>query len=135
MTGALHFPLDGNVVLDSRRPEDVDKDDYDVLVASSGCLQGGPSKVFFERADLYEMPTILTGYLFPGTPARNLVGQLPRVRFSAHASHAHWQEYLGRFPNAACFLIHFPGDRNVTLPENVTIPELGRAYRVPPTAK
>lgn len=130
MTHAMRFPLADNITLDVRRPEDVDGTDYDVLVASSGCLQGGPSKIFFERPDLSPIPTVLTGYLFPGTPARNLAEQLPRVRFSAHASHTEWTEYLEKFPKAKRFLIHFPGDRNVALTENLAIPKLGKAYFV-----
>lgn len=130
MTEAMKFPIGSNVTLDSRFPQHIGSEDYDVLVASSGCLQGGPSKVFFERPDLHPIPTILTGYLFPGTPARILADQLPRIRFSAHAGHKHWTEYLEKFPNASKFLIHYPGDRNVPLPDNITIPSLGKAYRI-----
>lgn len=130
MTEAMKFPIGSNIVLDSRFPQNISSDDYDVLVASSGCLQGGPSKVFFERPDLHPIPTILTGYLFPGTPARSLADQLPRIRFSAHAGHKHWIEYLEKFPNAQKFLIHYPGDRNVTLPDDMVIPRFGKAYSV-----
>lgn len=130
MTEAMKYPVGSNVKLDDRFPQHVGADDYDVLVASSGCLQGGPSKVFFEREDFHPIPTILTGYLFPGTPARNMSSQLPRIRFSAHAGHAHLMEYIANFPNAARFLIHYPGDRNVQLPANLTIPKLGRAYQI-----
>jgi len=130
MTKAMDFHLGSNVTLEERLPQNVGSGDYDVLIASSGCLQGGPSKVFYERQDLHPIPTVLTGYLFPGTPARSLADQLPRIRFSAHAGHNHWTEYLAKFPNASHFLIHYPGNRNVLLPVNLTIPKLGRAYLV-----
>lgn len=130
MTIAMKFPVADNVTLDTRNPAIVDKTDYDVLVASSGCLQGGPSKVFFEREDLCPLPTILTGYLFPGTPARELADSLAKTRFSAHVNHSDWMTYLQKFPNAQRFLIHYPGDRNVALPNNMVIPQLGKAYHI-----
>lgn len=135
MTVAMKFTIGSNVTMDSRKPEEVDKTDYDVLVASSGCLQGGPSKVFFDRKDLAPLSTILTGYLFPGTPAREMAGTLEKVRFSAHVNHTDWLTYLKKFPNAKYFLIHYPGDRNVSLPQDMVIPQLGRAYLVSPNGK
>lgn len=134
MTKAMNFPFAENVTLDSRNPEKVEISDYDVLVASSGCLQGGASKVFFEREDMNPLPTILTGYLFPGTPARELSGSLPKTRFSAHVNHSDWLTYIDKFPNAQRFLIHYPGDRNIALPEGLKIPHLGKAYNIHNTA-
>lgn len=46
MTEALNQKVDSNITFDYRRPKAVRRDDYDVIVASSGCLQGGPSMVF-----------------------------------------------------------------------------------------
>ncbi len=130
MTTAIKFPIADNVTLDVRKPEEVDIADYDVLVASSGCLQGGPSKAFFQREDMAPLPTILTGYLFPGTPARELSASLEKTRFSAHVNHLDWITYINKFPNAQRFLIHYPGDRNVALPQNLIIPQMGKSYRV-----
>ena len=128
MTEAMSFKIGANITLDGGNPERLDRDVYDVLVASSGCLQGGPSKVFFNREDMYPLQTILTGYLFPGTPAREMADRLPRVRFSAHAGHADWMSYITKFPRAKRFLIHYPGDRTMPLPEGVLIPYVGKAY-------
>jgi glyoxylase-like metal-dependent hydrolase (beta-lactamase superfamily II) len=65
MTRAVSRLLKDNIVFDERRPEFIKKGDYDVLVASSGCLQGGPSKVFYESPLLRGLPVILTGHIFP----------------------------------------------------------------------
>jgi Cft2 family RNA processing exonuclease len=130
MTAAMKFPVGKNVTLDARNPKRVNKTDYDVLVASSGCLQGGPSKVFFQRKDFLPLPIILTGYLFPGTPARDLTNTLEKIRFSAHVNYRDWLLYLDKFPNAQRFLIHYPGDRNIELSANMVIPQLGKAYQI-----
>ena len=135
MTHAARLPLERNVILDPRRTDKVGRNDYDVLVASAGCLQGGPARAFFERADLGNPPhTILTGYLFPGTPARHLAAQLPRVRFSGHASSDDWCQYVAQFSRAAKFLIHYPGTRPLPAGTDFTLPLTHSAYHVPPRA-
>jgi predicted metal-dependent RNase len=70
MTKAVMPVLQPNIVFDERRPEAVGKRDYDVLIASAGCLQGGPSMVFYQMRDRGTLPVVLTGYLFPGTRSR-----------------------------------------------------------------
>jgi hypothetical protein len=76
------------------------------------------------------LPIILTGYLFPGTPARDLTNTLEKIRFSAHVNYRDWLLYLDKFPNAQRFLIHYPGDRNIELSANMVIPQLGKAYQI-----
>ena len=120
--------LGPNVQLEPCRPEEVRAGDYDVLVASAGCLQGGPAATFYEHLDPAPPPTILTGHIFPGTPAAGLSDRLPRVRFSAHSPHEEWREYIDAFPKAQVFLIHYPGSRNVLLDDRMTIPLMNRAY-------
>jgi Cft2 family RNA processing exonuclease len=122
--------LPDNVTLDDRRPEQVRRSDYDILVASAGCLQGGPATVFYRQSSWGVPPVILTGYLFPGTPARRLAGQVPRVRFSAHSPANEWREYLTRFAPARTFLIHLPG-WPLKLPlDNAVVPRTHAEYLV-----
>ncbi len=130
MTRAVSKLLKENVVLEDRRPESIKKSEYDVLVASSGCLQGGPSRVFYERADLKGIPVILTGHIFPGTPAKALLGKVPRVRFSAHAPSTDWQRYVSQFRNARKFVIHLPGWPGRLQAENTIVPRRHVEYLV-----
>ncbi len=134
MTRMAQMELGDNVVLDDRPPQHVMAMEYDVLVSSAGCLQGGPSKVFFERADLQPLTTILTGYLFPGTPAREMADDMEKVRFSAHTPHEQWVKYLDHFPNAKKYLIHYPGLHKWVTREDIIIPRMNKAYAVVPIA-
>jgi len=120
--------LESNIQYDTRRTADIGIDEYDVLVASAGSLQGGPAAGFLNDSRFSDIPVLLTGYVFPGTPAWSV--DYPRVRFSGHAPHDDWLAYVGKFPKASKYLIHFPGPRNVELPAGVTIPRIGKAYRV-----
>lgn len=79
-----------NIKLSFIRLDDVRRHEFDIIVASAGCLQGGPSQFFFNHPQWGRPPTILTGYLFPGTPARNLQEELSRIRYSAHSPHKSW---------------------------------------------
>ena len=130
MTRAVSRLLKENIVFDERRPEFVKKGDYDVLVASSGCLQGGPSKVFYERRDFEGIPVILTGHIFPGTPAKALLNKVPRVRFSAHAPSTDWQSYLSHFGKAKKFVIHLPGWPGRLPTEDAIVPRRHSEYLV-----
>jgi Cft2 family RNA processing exonuclease len=130
MTRAVSRLLKDNIVLEDRRPESIKNDEYDVLVASSGCLQGGPSKVFYERSDLKGIPVILTGHIFPGTPAKALLNKVPRVRFSAHAPSTDWQSYVSHFGNARKFVIHLPGWPSRLQQENTIVPRRHLEYLV-----
>lgn len=130
MTRAVSRLLKENVVLEDRRPESIKKGEYDVLVASSGCLQGGPSKLFYERSDLKDIPVILTGHIFPGTPAKALIGKVPRVRFSAHASSTDWQSYVSHFRRARKFVIHLPGWPSRLPTENAIVPRRHSEYLI-----
>jgi Cft2 family RNA processing exonuclease len=121
---------DNIVFVDDIPLEEVKKDDYEVIVSSSGCLQGGPSKVFFENREWQPVNTILTGYIFPGTPARQIAGELEKVRYSAHSSHDDWFEYMSKFPNADKFLIHYPGDRKKAEEKGIIVPRFNREYRI-----
>lgn len=109
MTRAVSRLLGGNIVFDERPPSTIKPHDFEVLVASSGCLQGGPSRLFYESPRFAGMPVILTGHIFPGTPAKAIMDRVPRVRFSAHAAAEDWQTYVARFENARKFVIHLPG--------------------------
>jgi Cft2 family RNA processing exonuclease len=85
----------------------------DVLVASSGSLSGGPSRVLFEEffRAMPSRPVILTGHQFAGTAGRLLEKEGGHaVRFSAHASQSDFADTLLLFPKARKFVIHFPGD-------------------------
>lgn len=132
MTRLAMMELGDNVVLDYTPPQSVMAMEYDVLVASAGCLQGGPSKVFFERPDLQPLTTILTGFLFPGTPAREMADQLERVRFSAHTPHEQWVDYMDQFPNAKKYLIHYPGLHKLVTRDDMIIPRMNQGYKVVP---
>ena len=109
MTRAVSRLLGENIVFDERPPSVIKTHDFDVLVASSGCLQGGPSKLFYESPRFQGIPVILTGHIFPGTPAKAIMDRVPRVRFSAHATAEDWKTYVGRFVKARRFVIHLPG--------------------------
>ena len=62
-----------NVTLNDDLLCDVQKSDYDIFIASAGCLQGGPSRYFFDEWD--SVPMIFTSYIFPGTTARYLLAK------------------------------------------------------------
>ena len=130
MTRAVSRLLKENIVFDERRPEFIKSSDYDVLVASSGCLQGGPSKVFYERPDLKGIPVILTGHIFPGTPAKALLSKVPRVRFSAHVPSTDWQRYISLFEKARIFVIHLPGWPGKLSTENAVVPRRHSEYLI-----
>jgi len=130
VTEACGMSFGRDIQLDNRSAGRVGRTEYDVLVASAGCLQGGPSKEFFEREDLQPLGTVLTGYLFPGTPARALADTLPMARFSAHADHAALTWYAGNFQNAEKFLIHYPNSRREAAKAGMTVPSPGRTYPV-----
>jgi Cft2 family RNA processing exonuclease len=127
MTRASGLPVPSNVVLDLRSAREVRRRDYDVLVATAGCLQGGPSRYFWAESGW--MPaTILTGYLFPGTPAHAHEKEFHQVRFSGHASFEGWREYVAHFPEAKRFLVHYPGSRARAEEAGFTVPRIGRVY-------
>jgi len=128
MTLAAGRTYDRNIHFDSRPPDRVAMTDYNVLVASAGCLQGGPSSVF--HGSFEQIPVIFTGYLFPGTPAIRLSEKFDTVRFSAHTPHEHWAAYAQLYPNARKFLIHYPGSRNLDLPSGLEIPSSTRVYSI-----
>ena len=127
MTRATGLPLPANVTLEARGAARIARDRYDVLVASAGCLQGGPSRYFWEESG-WDPPVILTGYLFPGTPAHARAVPFPRVRFSGHASAAAWSEYVDRFPNATRYLVHYPGDHRRAVTAGFIVPRADRVY-------
>jgi Cft2 family RNA processing exonuclease len=128
MTLAVTPALEHKVYLHKGHLDNIDPRDFDVLVASAGCLQSGPSRVFYKDWRLKPIPVILTGYLFPGTPARAMADRLPRVRFSAHAPYHGWANYMNKFSNARNkFMIHYPGIQS--LPDNdLIIPRMGKGY-------
>lgn len=127
MTAAIGAPLPSNITLVSTRAKRTRRDEYDVLIASAGCLQGGPSKWFWESST-WDPPVILTGYLFPGTPAHARQHEFPIVRFSGHASSADWRSYVSAFPVAERFLVHYPGLREAARSDGFTVPRPGRIY-------
>ena len=128
MTRAVSRLLGENIVFDDRPPSTVKPHEFDVLVASSGCLQGGPSRLFYESPRFAGMPVILTGHIFPGTPAKAIMDRVPRVRFSAHAAAEDWQTYVGRFGNARKFVIHLPGWPKPSSLNNTEVPHRHAEY-------
>lgn len=128
MTKACGFSYPRNIEFVDRRPQDVAADDYDVLVASAGCLQGGPSKYFYEAFN--PIYTILTGFLFPGTLAKYLSDELERVRYSAHATHEDLMSFMENFGNAKKFLIHYSGPRNIPQSSGFIIPKINVEYEM-----
>jgi Cft2 family RNA processing exonuclease len=130
MTRAVSRLLRDNVVFDERRPELVKRGDYDVLVASSGCLQGGPSRVFYESSEFKGVPVILTGHIFPGTPAKAIMERVPRVRFSAHVTPEDWRIYVGRYEHAKRFIVHLPAWPGRLELENAVVPRRHSEYSV-----
>ncbi|GEM_PF-6684555 len=85
---------------------------HDAVIASAGCLQGGPSRGILEMDCPYPIEPILTGYQFAITPGRHLetTNACPRIPFSAHASDPEFRHALELFPNALKYVVHFPGD-------------------------
>lgn len=128
MTRAVSRLLSNNIVFDDRPPGSIKPGDFDVLVASSGCLQGGPSKIFFENPQFKGVPVILTGHIFPGTPAKALMDRVPRVRFSAHAAAEDWQAYVDKFQRARKFVIHLPGWPNPSKLNGTDVPHRHSEY-------
>lgn len=135
MTRAVSRLLGRNIVFDERPPGSIKPDDYDVLVASSGCLQGGPSKIFYESVRFKGAPVILTGHIFPGTPAKAIMDRVPRVRFSAHAAAEDWQTYLSRFDKARKFVIHLPGWPNPARLNETDVPHRHAEYLLKPRSE
>lgn len=127
MTKACGFRYPRNIEFVNRRPQAVRLEDYDVLVASAGCLQGGPSKYFY---DTFKPCTILTGYLFPGTPAKYLCDEMEKVRYSAHVTHEDLMIYMEKFRSATKFLTHYSGDRNIAKSAGFIIPKVNVEYKV-----
>lgn len=119
-----------NINFDQRRLQDVTRLDYDVIVASSGSLEGGPSRYFFEREDWKPISVILTGYLFPDTYAHENASKFPRVRFSAHVPKKEWVKYIQKFPKAQIFLTHIPTWPSELPGKNIIIPRSHTEYRV-----
>jgi Cft2 family RNA processing exonuclease len=130
MTRAVSRLLGDNIIFDERSPAAIKPEDFDVLVASSGCLQGGPSKVFYENPRFKGAPIILTGHIFPGTPAKAIMDRVPRVRFSAHAAAEDWQTYVGRFEKARKFVVHLPDWPNSTKLNGAEVPHRHAEYLV-----
>jgi Cft2 family RNA processing exonuclease len=128
MTRAVSRLLNDNIVFDDRQPGSIKPDDFDVLVASSGCLQGGPSKIFYENPKFKGVPIILTGHIFPGTPAKAIMDRVPRVRFSAHAAAEDWQTYVSKFEKARKFVIHLPGWPNPSILNGTDVPHRHAEY-------
>ncbi len=132
MTRAVSRLLSDNIVFDDRPPVSIRPGDFDVLVASSGCLQGGPSKIFYENPEFKGVPVILTGHIFPGTPAKAIMDRVPRVRFSAHAAAADWQTYVSKFEKARKFVIHLPGWPNPSKLNGTDVPHRHSEYLLKP---
>jgi Cft2 family RNA processing exonuclease len=132
MTRAVSRLLSNNIVFDDRPPASIKPHDFDVLVASSGCLQGGPSKLFFENPQFKGVPVILTGHIFPGTPAKALMDRVPRVRFSAHAAAEDWQAYVSKFQRARKFVIHLPSWPNPSKLNGTDVPHRHSEYLLKP---
>ena len=84
------------------------------------------SAVFYDNWS--DLPVVFTGHLFPGTPAIELSRTNPTVRFSAHAPHHQWVEYVQSFPNAKTFLVHYPGSRARDLMPRMVIPNSTTVY-------
>ena len=132
MTRAVSRLLSDNIVFDDRPLGSIRPGDFDVLVASSGCLQGGPSKVFYENPQFRGVPVILTGHVFPGTPAKAIMDRVPRVRFSAHAAAEDWQTYVSKFEKARKFVIHLPGWPNPSKLDGTDVPHRHSEYLLKP---
>ncbi len=130
MTLACNFSFKSNIEFVDKRLEDIDLKEYDVLVASAGCLQGGPSKYFYNNHPFKPIYTILTGFLFPGTPAKYLSDKLDKVRYSAHSSHEDLFSYLDNFPNAKKFMVHYSGARNISQCSSFIIPKTNVEYEI-----
>ncbi len=131
MTRAVKMKLPENVKIVHDRMEEIYLDDFDVLVSSSGCLQGGPSSYFYSQSGIADrLKTILTGYIFPGTPAHRMRESLPLVRFSAHASFNDWKAYSGKFKHCDRYLIHFPGSHEHAENDGFIIPRRQCGYHV-----
>lgn len=128
MTKACGFNYPRNIQFSNGRLHDVRAGDYHILVASAGCLQGGPSKYFYEAFN--PIHTILTGFLFPGTLAKDLSDNLDRVRYSAHATHEDLISLMEEFGNAKKFLIHYPGTRNIPQSSGFVIPKINVEYEM-----
>lgn len=128
MTKACGFNYPRNIEFSNRRLHDVRADDYNILVASAGCLQGGPSKYFYEAFN--PIYTILTGFLFPGTLAKDLSDKLDRVRYSAHATHEDLLSLMEKFGNAKKYLIHYSGTRNIPQSSGFIIPKINVEYEM-----
>lgn len=129
MTEAIGMRVPPNISLVTTGWQHTTRDDFDVLVASAGGLQGGPARHFWQESG-WEPPIIFTGYLFLGTPAQALSDRYPRVRFSGHASTASWQEYCDAFPNATRFLVHYPGAHEPARSAGFVLPRVDSAYTV-----
>jgi Cft2 family RNA processing exonuclease len=132
MTRAVSRLLGDNIVFDDRPPGSIKLEDFDVLVASSGCLQGGPSKIFYESPQFRGVPIILTGHIFPGTPAKAIMDRVPRVRFSAHAAAEDWQTYVSKFGNAQKYVIHLPSWPNPSKLNGTDVPHKHVEYLLRP---
>ncbi len=106
---------------------------HDAVIASAGCLQGGPSRGILEMVFPYPIEPILTGYQFAITPGRHLevTDSCPRIPFSAHASDAEFRHALDLFPNARKYVVHFPGDPEELMRRyEVHVPVGGETIRV-----
>jgi len=125
-------PLPRNVTAYRGSVEFLRPDTFDVLVASAGCLQGGPSQYLY--SDSMISGTILTGYVFPGTPAFRDLATLRLVRFSAHATESDWLRFMEHFPNATRYLVHFPGDRARAREAGFVVPQPERLYPMQPAS-
>ncbi|MCK9267039.1 MBL fold metallo-hydrolase [bacterium] len=130
ITEASGINYHNNIVFERKPVWKIRKDKYDILVASAGSLQGGPAKAFYERQDMKPLFIILTGYIFPGTPAKNIEEHIPKIRYSGHPSHKDWFEYINSFPNADKFVIHYPGARDEVKDSELIVPHIGKEYRV-----
>lgn len=91
-------------------------DDFDVLIASSGFLNGGPSLEIFNYLVQNNTPfnIILTGYCSIGSISRKLSqdSAIPYCRFSAHTDHLGLEHFISKFPNIPIYLTHSPLPRN-----------------------
>ena len=92
------------------------------------CLKIGAATVFLD-ADL-GFDDDFDWLFIPGTPVREMAGELDRVRFSGHSPHNQWAEYMDLFPNAKKYLMHYPGFHKLSIREDVTIPRMNRSYSV-----
>jgi ribonuclease BN (tRNA processing enzyme) len=127
MTGASGLPVPSNVTLETQSAGRIEADEYDVLIASAGGLQGGPSRIFWAERG-WEPPVILTGHLFVGTPAHALASRYPLVRFSGHASAKQWAKYVAKVGAGVTFLVHYPGESAAARAAGLVVPRSDRAY-------